>query len=64
MAKILEKKVLLGGCGGEAAPDSEETYWEVVAVKTVWCWRRHSSRAWTRTWLYLETWCVTHCGRN
>ena len=37
MAKILEKKVLLGGCGGEAAPDSEETSWKVVAIKTVWC---------------------------
>ena len=42
--KILEKKVLLGGCGGEAAADSEETSWEVVAVKTVWCWLRNGLR--------------------
>ena len=64
MAKILEKKVLLGGCGGEAAPDSEETSWKVVAIKTVWCWHRNSLRAWTQTRLYLETWWVTPCGRN
>ena len=62
--RYLRRRCSWGDCGGEAAPDSEETSWKVVAIKTVWCWHRNSSRAWTQTYLYLQTWCVTRCGCN